>query len=127
MQFLSEEWMHERARLANSLAASPGVNVRIQHTVSEGPAGIVQYFDRVENGKLQSWGLGVDPEAEVTIVNDWADELAVLRGEVDPMDLLMGGRVIVLGDQGKLLQVVPILQSPDVQRIAVLLAAVTDV
>lgn len=126
MRFLSEEWFRERARLADRLPATPGVNVRIQHTVVGAPGGIVQYYDHVRDGRLLEWGLGVDSDADVTLVNEWSDELAVLRGEVDPMDIVMSGSLVVLGDQGKLLELVPILQSEMVTTIAVLLAAVTE-
>ena len=127
MRFLSQEWLAHRARLADVLPVTPGVDVRIQHRVVGGPSDVIEYFDHIRDGRLASCALGVDADCDVTIINDYDDELRVLRGTVDPMDLLAEGRVVVLGDQGLLLRVALILQSELVAKLAVELAAVTDV
>lgn len=126
MKFLSAEWLAQRARLAEALPPTPGVNVRIQHRVIGGPFEPIEYYDHVEDGRLAGWGLGVDDECDVTILNDYADELGVLRGSIDPMQLLTEGRVVILGDQGMLLSVATILQSDFVSNLARELSAVTD-
>jgi hypothetical protein len=126
LKFLSAEWLAERARLANALPPTPGVNVRIQHRVMGGPSEPIEYYDHVEDGRLTGWGLGVDDDCEVTILNDYADELGILRGSVDPMQLLTEGRVVVLGDQGMLLSVATILRSDFVANLAQELSTATD-
>ncbi|MEY9905038.1 hypothetical protein ABIA35_001254 [Catenulispora sp. MAP12-49] len=128
IKFLSEEWLAERSRLA--WTAPPTLSdstVRIQHVVTGGPDGTIHYYDDVVEGRLVTTGLGKIDDPSVTITNDWSDELAVLRGQVDPADILLAGRVVVEGDQQKLLGMVPALISPTAAQLVVDLAAITEV
>ena len=128
IKFLSEEWLAERSRLA--WTAPPALSdstVRIQHVVTGGPDGTVHYYDDVVDGRLLTSGLGEIEAPSVIITNDWSDELAVLRGQVDPADILLAGRVVVEGDQQKLLGMVPALISPTAAALVVELAAITEV
>ncbi|GIH11892.1 hypothetical protein [Rugosimonospora africana] len=118
MEFLSEEWMVQRFRLATSARWLPDTDIRIQHVVTEGPRGTVHYYDDVREGILVRSGLGSIDEPDVTITNLWADELAVMRGEADMFDVLMTGRVDVAGDHGRLFILIPTLTSPEVRLLA---------
>ena len=110
--------MAERMRVADAVEPTPGVSLVIQHEVLGGPHGPVAYVDYVRDGRLDSCRLGRDESADVTITNTWQDELGVMRGLIDPYDILMQGRVVVKGDQAALLGVIPILQRPLTARMA---------
>jgi hypothetical protein len=118
VEFLSEEWIDQRFRLATSGRWLPDVDIRIQHVVNEGPRGTVCYYDDVREGVLVQSGLGSIDQPDVTITNLWADELAVMRGEADMFDVLMTGRVDVAGDHGRLFILIPTLTSPEVRMLA---------
>lgn len=127
MQFLSQEWLAERHRLAWTAPPSlSDVTIRIQHVVEGGPEGTIHYYDDVVDGRLASSGLGEIEAPTVTITNLWSDELAVLRGQVDPADILIAGRVTVTGDQQHLLLIVPALISTTALTLAGQLAATTE-
>jgi hypothetical protein len=121
MQFLSEQWMHERFRLATSAQWLPDIDICIQHVVCDGPDGTVHYYDEVRHGVLVRSGLGLAESPDVTITNLWSDELAVMAGELDMFDVLIAGRVQVDGDHGRLFVLVPVLTSPEVGALARLL------
>ena len=126
MQFLSEEWLEERYRLAWTAPPSVSdVTIRIQHVVEGGPLGTVRYYDDVVDGRLARSGRGDIDDPHVTITNQWYDELAVVWGQVDPADILIAGRVTVDGDQRLLLLIVPALISPIAGQLATELAAKT--
>lgn len=128
IKFLSEEWLAARSKLAwTAPAALSDSTVRIQHVVTGGPDGTIHYYDDVVDGRLVTTGLGEIDDPSVTITNDWSDELAVLRGQVDPADILLAGRVTVEGDQQKLLGMVPALISQTAAKLVVELAAITEV
>lgn len=127
MRFLSQEWLDERCRLA--WTAPPelsDVTIRIQHVVLDGPDGTVRYYDNVVDGRLVATGLGDIESPTVTVTNQWSDELAVLRGQVDPADILIAGRVSVEGEQQMLLQLAPALISSIANKLVVQLASVTE-
>jgi hypothetical protein len=126
LRFLSEEWLRERHRLAwTAPAALSDVTVRIQHVVEGGPDGTVRYYDDVVDGRLARSGLGEIESPSVTITNQWSDELAVLRGQVDPADILIAGRVLVEGEQQQLLLMVPALISTVARGLVAELSATT--
>jgi putative sterol carrier protein len=58
---------------------------------------------------------GDDPSAEVTLTLGDADARQVARGEVDVSAAFMQGRAKVVGDMGRLMALMPLLQS-DEQR-----------
>lgn len=127
MMFLSPEWLVERARMAErNLSPSPGIDVRIQHVVCGGPDGEIRYYDCVQDGLLVGSGRGEVDDPDVILTNTWADELGVLRGEIDPFDVIIEGRVEVRGDQSRLMTIVPILQSSYIDGISKYLVSLID-
>jgi hypothetical protein len=128
VRFLSAEWLVERHRLAWTAPASlSDATIRIQHVVEGGPDGTVRYFDEVTGGRLVRSGLGDIADPTVMITNQWTDELAVLRGQVDPADVVIAGRVVVEGDQQQLFSIVPALISAVAQSLVGELSAATEV
>jgi hypothetical protein len=127
LRFLSEEWLDERRRLAWTAPAQLSeISIRIQHVVLGGPDGTVRYYDDVVDGRLAGSGLGEIESPTVTVTNHWSDELGVLRGLVDPADILIAGRVTVEGDQQHLLLLVPALISNTAGELAAKLAESTE-
>jgi len=112
VEFMSQEWISRRFKLGSVGKWLPDLDVRIQHVVTDGPGGAeIHYYDEIVDGALVGCGLGDIERPDVTITNLWADELAVMRGDMDMFDVLLAGRVDVAGDHGRLFLLVPTLTS----------------
>jgi hypothetical protein len=111
MELLSGEWIAERLRLGSALPATPGATALLQHVVNDGPHGTVTFYDDIKDGRLVDSALGRLAQPEVTISYDWPVELALLRGELDAVSGVLQGKILVAGDMGRLLPLVPILQT----------------
>ncbi|TRV78295.1 hypothetical protein FKN01_13395 [Streptomyces sp. 130] len=119
MRLLSAEWIAERLRLGSALPEAPGATALVQHVVEEGPDGTVEYYDDIRDGRLADSALGRHPTPHAVINYRWPVELAMLRGELDPVGGVLSGRILIDGDMNSLLPLVPVLRTSaaiDVQR-----------
>ena len=62
-KWLSQEWLDESKKLAESQPERPGASARMQYVVTGGPEGDIKYYWVLENGKLQESQLGEMPRA----------------------------------------------------------------
>ena len=51
-QYLSQEWLDEFVTLAADQPNRPGATVRIQYKVTGGPAGDIDYYWVIDEGKI---------------------------------------------------------------------------
>ncbi len=51
-KYLSQEWLDEGKKLAESQPERPGASARMQYVVTGGPDGDIKYYWVLENGKL---------------------------------------------------------------------------
>ena len=83
------------------LAAAAGA-FTVAQEVRGGPDGDLRLVLRTEGGavalELGPLGNGGDSDADVTIALDYADAVALARGEFSPADALNAGRIRVRGD-----------------------------
>jgi predicted lipid carrier protein YhbT len=126
LALLSPEWLKELTRLGSALPARPGATARIQVVVTGGPDGEVAYVQTVEDGRLVAAELGRDDSAEVTLTNTHADAVQIATGALDPSAAYMQGRTKVVGDVGRLMALMPMLQSEEHRALIRELAAATD-
>ena len=125
-KWLTQEWLDEERRLAESQPERPGASTRMQYVVTGGPDGDVKYYWILENGKLVESGLGELRDAEVTLTTDYHDAMKVQQGELDPNAAFMQGRVKVTGNMAKLMALLPITNSPEYKQFQEELRAVTE-
>jgi predicted lipid carrier protein YhbT len=109
--FLDHAWLDLRLTLGRDLPEQPGVSARVQHVVTGGPDGEVRYHERIVEGRVVGAALGVDPEAEVTLTQTYADARLVAEGELDASVAFMQGRVKIVGDMGTVMALMPLTQS----------------
>ena len=103
-QFLSPAWLAELGAEAAGndrlREASRGIDLTIQHHVSAGPDGDVDYRMRLADGKVT-----VEPgsgDADVVVSQGYATAAAISRGELAPAEAFAAGRVRLGGRPGLL-------------------------
>ena len=124
--FLSQGWCDAQRSLGAGLPERPGASARLQVVVTGAPSGEVHYVQHLDDGRIVACALGDDPEADVTLTQTYADALLILQGELDPSAAFMQGRVKVAGNMGRLMGVLPVLQSHEHHALTASLAAQTE-
>lgn len=113
LRYLSQEWLDELRRLAADQPVRPGATVTVQYRAVGGPAGDIDYYWVVEEGKLVAAELGRAPEADVSITMQYEDTAAVQRGDLHPTNAFMSGKVEADGDMAKMMSLMPMTNSPE--------------
>ena len=116
IRYLSLDWINALSdAVANSdhmrkVAATHRIGVT--QVVSNGPEGDVTYHLTVGDGSA-SFGAGpADPE-DVKMQQDWDTAVAVATGELNAQEAFIGGRILLFGDQQKLLESQPVFGALD--------------
>src|ERR1700675_3541127 len=112
-KYLSQEWLDQTRVLAEGQPERPGASARMQYVVTGGPDGDVKYYWILENGKLLESALGDAPDADFTMTLTYDDSVKVQNGELDANAAFMQGRMKVAGNMAKLMQLMPLTNSPE--------------
>jgi putative sterol carrier protein len=126
VKYLSQEWHDQARELAKDQPERPGLSATIQYVVTGGPDGDIKYYWRLENGKLVESKLGeiADPEITMTLSHD--DSVKVQKGELDPNAAFMQGRMKVAGNMGKVMQLMPLTNSPEYRDLQESIRAISE-
>jgi putative sterol carrier protein len=125
-KYLSTEWFDLRTKLAADAPERPGVDLRIQNVVTNGPDGDVSYYDVIQNGRLVESAQGEDGQAEITMTTAYADSCALLTGELAATSAFVTGKVKVTGNTMKMMSMMPVANSPEYKEMQDKLAAETE-
>jgi predicted lipid carrier protein YhbT len=125
-KWLTQEWLDEQRRLAESQPERPGASARMQYVVTGGPDGDVRYYWLLENGKLLESRLGELSDPEVTLTTTYDDAMKIQQGELDANAAFMQGRIKVTGNMAKLMALLPITNSPEYKQFQDELREVTE-
>lgn len=107
-KYLSQEWLDEGRKLAESQPERPGASARMQYVVTGGPEGDIKYYWILEEGKLVDSRLGEIDDADFTLTLSYADSVAIQKGELDPTTAFMQGRIRVTGNMDELMLLMPL-------------------
>lgn len=125
-KWLSQEWMDEQRRLAESQPERPGASARMQYVITGGPDGDVRYYWILEDGHLRENKLGTLDDAELTLTQSYEDALKIQQGELDEQAAFMQGRVKVEGNMAKLMALLPITSSPEYRELQTRIREMTE-
>jgi predicted lipid carrier protein YhbT len=117
-KWLTQEWLDETCRMADSQPERPGASAKMQYVVTGGPDGDIKYYWILENGKLQESKLGDLPGgAEVTMTQTYEDAKKIQKGELDANAAFMQGRIKVAGNMAKLMALMPLTNAPEYKEL----------
>jgi len=125
-QYLSAEWLDETRGLAASQPQRPGASARMQYVVTGGPDGDIKYWWRLEDGHLVDSALGTLEDSDFTMTLSYADSVKIQQGDLDANAAFMQGRMKVTGNMGKLMQLMPLTNSPEYRALQVEIRGITE-
>ena len=125
-KWLTQEWLDEGTRLAETQPVRAGATARLQYVVTGGPDGEVKYYWIVEDGRLIENRLGELADAEVTLTETYDDAMRMQKGELDANAAFMQGKIKVTGDVAKLMALLPITMSPEFAEFQQTVLAMTE-
>ncbi len=125
-KYLSPDWIDEARALADGQPERPGASARMQYVVTGGADGDIKYWWRLEDGKLLESALGSLDDADFTMTLSYADSVKIQKGELDANAAFMQGRMKVTGNMGKLMQLMPLTNSPEYKEPQIAIQAITE-
>lgn len=125
-KYLSPEWIDEARALADGQPERPGASARMQYVVTGSADGDIKYWWRLEDGKLRESALGSLDDADFTMTLSYADSVKIQKGELDANAAFMQGRMKVTGNMGKLMQLMPLTNSPEYKELQVSIQGMTE-
>jgi putative sterol carrier protein len=112
-RYLSQEWLDEFVKLAADQPERPGATVKIQYKVTGGPAGDIDYYWVINEGKFEDAKLGTIDGPDFTMTNAYDDAAKIQKGELDATAAFMQGKIKVAGNMAKMMSLLPITNSPE--------------
>jgi putative sterol carrier protein len=113
-KFLSQEWIDAGRSALNASddvkSAIRDVELTVLQVVTGAPGGDTSYWTKFKDGTVDG-GLGDNPDADVTITQDYETAVALNKGDLNAQAAFMQGKLKVTGNMGKLLQHQGVMQS----------------
>ena len=125
-KYLTQEWLDETRAMAQDQPNRPGASARMQYVVSGGPEGTIEYWWRLEDGTLEESARGKIDDPDFTLSLSYEDSVKVAQGELDANAAFMQGRMKVSGNMGKLMQLMPLTNSPEYKGLQDQIRDLTD-
>ena len=113
-------------RSPSSQPERPGASAQLQYVVTGGPDGDIKYYWILQDGKLLESTLGNVADADFTLTLTYDDSVKVQQGELDANAAFMQGRMKVAGELGKLMQLLPLTNSPEYKALQDELRGITE-
>ncbi|WP_116995974.1 SCP2 sterol-binding domain-containing protein [Desertimonas flava] len=115
-RYLSLDWIDA---VADRIAASDELQTLAQHhevgitqVVTEGPEGDVTYHLQVGDGSV-GFGAGPAEPEHVRMEQTWETAVGVATGAINAQDAFINGRILLTGDQQRLLDAQPVFGALD--------------
>ena len=125
-QYLSQEWLDEFVTLAADQPNRPGATVRIQYKVTGGPAGDIDYYWVIDEGKILEAKLGTIDDADFSMTSAYDDQVKIQKGELEATAAFMQGKMKVTGNMAKMMSLLPITNSPEWKGLQDKVAGITE-
>jgi putative sterol carrier protein len=125
LQYLSQEWLQEFVKLAADQPIRPGLTVKIQYKITDGPAGDIDYYWIVDQGRIVDAKRGTIGDSDFAMTCSYDDQAKIQRGELDPAAAFMQDKLKVCGDIAKMMSLLPITNSPEWKTLQEKMAPIT--
>ena len=125
-QYLSQVWLDEFVKLAADQPNRPGATVRIQYKVTGGPAGDIDYYWVIDEGKILEAKLGTIGDADFSMTSAYDDQVKIQKGELEATAAFMQGKMKVTGNMAKMMSLLPITNSPEWKALQDKVAGITE-
>jgi hypothetical protein len=125
-KWLTQEWLDETTKMAETQPERPGASARMQYVVTGGPDGEIRYYWLLENGKLLESKLGEITEPDITLTQTYDDARKIQQGELDPNAAFMQGRIKVSGNMAKLMSLLPLTNAPEYKELQRQIQGITE-
>lgn len=127
-KWLSQEWLDETKKMAESQPDRPGASARMQYVVTGGPDGDVRYYWLLEDGHLLENQLGDITDPEITMTMTYDDARKIQEGELDPNAAFMQGRIKISNNtnMAKLMSLMPLTNSPEYKELQAQIRTITE-
>lgn len=116
LRYLGLAWIDA---LAAEVAASESMcelashhEIAVTQVVTDGPEGTVTYHLVVGDGEAR-FGPGPADHEDVRMEQSWETAVAVATGELNAQEAFIGGRILLFGDQQRLLESQPVFGALD--------------
>jgi putative sterol carrier protein len=108
VKYLTEEWAQAVTDALNSSddfqKAATGQQAKLQQVVTDAPGGgDVKFYFKLADGNVEV-ALGELTDAEATISQNYETSVAVDKGELNPQNAFMQGKLKISGNMMKLMQ-----------------------
>jgi alkyl sulfatase BDS1-like metallo-beta-lactamase superfamily hydrolase len=124
--YLSQEWLDDHLEAGAALPTRPGASARVQHVVTGAPDGEVRYHVTITDGRPVAAELGDATEVDLTFTATYPEAQRAARGEVGPHEAFMQGRLKVVGSTGRLMDLMPMLDSEPYREAIAAVSASTE-
>ena len=116
VRYLSLAWIRELTReVAESEALAELAKehtIGVAQTVTDGPEGDVTYHLQVGDGAAAFGAGGADPE-DVKMQQEWSTAVSVATGAMNAQEAFITGKILLFGDQQKLMGAQPVFGALD--------------
>jgi hypothetical protein len=116
VRYLSLDWIdaltREVAQSHELAALAADHTIGVTQVVTDGPEGDVTYHLQVGAGTAAFGAGGSEPE-DVRIQEDWETAVAVATGSLNAQEAFIKGRILLTGDQQKLMDSAPVFSALD--------------
>jgi putative sterol carrier protein len=116
VRYLSLEWIDaltaEVAASSELAALASTHTLGVTQVVSSGPEGDVVYHLQVGDGDA-SFAAGAAHPEDVRMEQSWDTAVAVATGKLAAQDAFISGRILLTGDQAKLIDAQPVFKALD--------------
>jgi len=106
VRYLSLDWIDAvaEAAVANEavMAAAAETEIGVTQVVTEAPEGVIVYSLQVEDGALRFQAGAAHPE-HVRFEQTWETAVGVATGALNAQEAFIQGRILLTGDQQKLM------------------------
>jgi hypothetical protein len=116
VRYLSLEWIDAltaAVAASDEIAALAGEHeIGVTQVVTGGPEGDVVYHVQVGDGAAE-FGAGAAFPEHVRMEQTWETAVAVATGELNAQDAFIGGRILLTGDEQRLMSSQPVFRALD--------------